>query len=394
MRTRSFSTPCDSGEEGREADPASAASAEGGIAPTTRRFAFIDALRGLAALSVAVYHIERYGPLGEPAATVIPWPLRRIIEHGWVGVQVFFVISGFVIAYSVRKAWVTPAYLGNFALRRSLRLDPPYWFTIFCALSLDALAISVLSLPSLMDERPQWRQCLAHFFYVQNILEFENISAGFWTLCIEMQFYLLFVLLTGVAQRVPGGGTGMKSTTYGLKLTAVFTPLALLSLFYFHFDSRNDAWIVHFFCMFFFGALAWWALDGRVPRGLFWAFAGAMLIRLGLEWALDIAVALIAGATIYVIGRLRRLQAWGAARPLQHLGKISYSLYLIHYPVSHLVVNVGYELTGDAPVAAVAWIAAALLLSLLAAHLLHVLIEAPSTRLAARLKERPALCAA
>src|SRR5689334_6415897 len=88
-----------------------------------QRFAFVDALRGLAALAVCCHHIDRFGPLWEPASYTIPETLGTLFEHGRVGVKVFFVISGFVIAYSVRKVWVTPGYLGNFALRRSIRLE-------------------------------------------------------------------------------------------------------------------------------------------------------------------------------------------------------------------------------------------------------------------------------
>src|SRR5215467_8589533 len=94
------------------------------------RSTFIDALRGVAAFSVACYHICRYGPIPEPAREFIPGVLLAWFDHGWMGVQVFFVISGFVIAYSVRNARVTPRYLANYALRRSIRLDPPYWTTI------------------------------------------------------------------------------------------------------------------------------------------------------------------------------------------------------------------------------------------------------------------------
>src|SRR4051794_15898753 len=90
------------------------------------RSTYVDALRGIAAFSVACYHITRYGPLPEPASQIIPGVLQRWFDYGWMGVQVFFVISGFVIAYSVRNARVTPGFLGNYALRRSIRLDPPY----------------------------------------------------------------------------------------------------------------------------------------------------------------------------------------------------------------------------------------------------------------------------
>ena len=81
-----------------------AVSGTGGAPPKSERLAFIDALRGLAALAVAAYHIERYGPLAEPASRLIAGPIEEVIRHGWMGVQTFYVISGFVIAYSLRGA--------------------------------------------------------------------------------------------------------------------------------------------------------------------------------------------------------------------------------------------------------------------------------------------------
>ena len=67
---------------------------------TGQRFAFVDALRGMAALGVAAYHIFRYGPLAAAAEPVLPNAVNGALHHGWIGVQIFFVISGFVIAYA------------------------------------------------------------------------------------------------------------------------------------------------------------------------------------------------------------------------------------------------------------------------------------------------------
>ena len=64
---------------------------------------------------------------------MVPAPLETALKLGFVGVDIFFVLSGFVIAYSVREARITPRFLGRFALRRSIRLDPPYWITIAIA---------------------------------------------------------------------------------------------------------------------------------------------------------------------------------------------------------------------------------------------------------------------
>ena len=64
---------------------------------------FVDGLRGFAALGVVVYHISRYGSIAAAARSVTPNWLATLLKHGWVGVQMFFVMSGFVIAYSLRR---------------------------------------------------------------------------------------------------------------------------------------------------------------------------------------------------------------------------------------------------------------------------------------------------
>jgi peptidoglycan/LPS O-acetylase OafA/YrhL len=353
--------------------------------PKAERFVFIDALRGLAALGVACYHIHRYGPLHEPASQLIPAPLATVFEHGWMGVQVFFVISGFVIAYSVHAVRISPKFLGNFALRRSIRLDPPYWTTIFFVLGLYAIARSMGLGEDLIDP-PHWRQLLSHAFYLQDILGYGNISVGFWSLCIEVQFYLALIVMLGVAQWLRGklGPTSPRIDT--LCLLGVTAPLALVSLAEYQAGSDWDMWLVHFFCMFFLGALAWWTLAGRVPPLLFWYYVTLLVARLWLNWSLEIACATVAGVTIYLVGRRGLLGEWLSTPTLQYLGRISYSLYLIHYPISWIVVGLGFWLTGADPVAAVLWLCLALALSIGAADLLYRFVEAPSVRLARRFK--------
>lgn len=367
------------------------------------RSTFVDALRGIAALSVACYHIFRYGPLPGPAAEVVPGLLQVWFDHGWIGVQVFFVISGFVIAYSVRDARITPGYVGNYALRRSIRLDPPYWATIVVVLlvhwvfHLHLGFDSPMDVPSPMETPLTWKLILAHLFYVQNILDYENLSAGFWTLCIEVQFYLLYVIGMGIAQRLSTLYDRPSVPAAPLAVLALFAPLALLSLFLWNLNlggaAGSDHWITHFFCMFFLGCCAWWALDGRVPARVFWAYVGLVAVRVGWRWSLDLTIALVAGVGIYLLGRRGRLGTEFNFRPVQYLGRISYSLYLIHFPVAHVVTTLGYEhMTANrslTPWGAATCLLAALLASIAAAHVLYTFVEAPSIGLAARLKRRP-----
>jgi peptidoglycan/LPS O-acetylase OafA/YrhL len=363
---------------------------QGGAAPAVdrpTRFCFIDALRGLAALGIVLHHLNLYGPLREPISRLAPLWVLWTDWACWIGVQIFFVISGFVIAYSLRNAEMTLRFVGNFALRRSIRLDPSY-LTVVALVSAMHLLPNWTALPSPHESEISLGQVLTHGIYLQNLLGYDNLSAGFWTLCIEMQFYLLFCVLWGLAQWlarfVPSAADSRRAT--GWMGALVFSPLAVASLWWLGLDHAYENWIVYFFSMFFLGTVVWWTLEKRLPAWFLWSYVLLIVARLSWVWGVEIAIALWAGVTIYIVGRMGRLADWLAWRPLKYLGLISYSLYLIHYPVSHVVVWTGHRLTGDRPWAAVGWTVVALVLSLLAAHVLHVLVEAPTARLATRLK--------
>src|SRR5579872_3761860 len=201
------------------------------------RSTYIDALRGIAALGVACYHIARYEPGDQPARELIPGFVQAAFDYGWIGVQVFFVISGFVIAYSLRAAHVTPRFFANYALRRSIRLDPPYWTTILFVLLLHAVLHlhlgfdSPLDVPTRLEPELSWKLVGSHLLYLQNILGYDNLSAGFWTLCIEVQFYLLYVTGFGIAQRFPARNKRTPADAGSWALLGLFGPLALMSLF-------------------------------------------------------------------------------------------------------------------------------------------------------------------
>src|SRR5438477_5151495 len=145
------------------------------------RLKTVDGLRGIAALAVVFYHLNLAARLsyGHWTPAWVDW----LLHQGFLGVDVFFVLSGFVIPYSVRSGTFTLGFLGSFVIRRSIRLDPPYWVAIFLETGLIWLSLrggaSDASLPSAT-------QLLAHFFYLQNLFEFGDIVPIFWTLCYEV----------------------------------------------------------------------------------------------------------------------------------------------------------------------------------------------------------------
>ena len=100
-----------------------------------QRVAPIDGLRGIAALAVAWFHIYAQNG-GTPLAEAMPHALNLASVRGRFGVQLFFAISGFVIAYKLpndRSIW-RPVDAGIYFIRRSVRLDPTYWFALACYL--------------------------------------------------------------------------------------------------------------------------------------------------------------------------------------------------------------------------------------------------------------------
>lgn len=353
----------------------------------SRRFTFIDGLRGIAAMCVACHHIDAYRPYPEPALSVVPHWGNVLLEHGWVGVPIFFVISGFVIAYSLRNAKLTPAFIGRYALSRWLRLAPAYIAVIVLAAAIEWLA------PYLGIARPSQQalsvgRLVTHLAYVHQIFGYESLSAGFWTLAVEMQFYLGFVLLLSVAAWLaPSSSASRRSLFAGGNLLLVFFPLALASLFVFNVDETYENWLIYFFWMFFLGTSVWWVLDGKISASWFWLFFAAVILRLWLNYNLRGVVALATSAMILLAGRTDQLASWLNFRVVQYLGRVSYSIYLIHYLVNHLVVAFGFRLTGLGKGPEAAWLVISLAMSLCAAHVLYVLVERPSLRLAALVKE-------
>jgi len=348
-------------------------------------FGFIDSIRGLSALGIACYHIYRYSPLRESANTILPDFFDYLLRHSWIGVQVFLVIAGFVTAYTLRSTNIRQASLGNFCMRRIVRLGSPYWVVVLLVASLNYLVVS-LSGDLSLSGHVSWPHLLAQLIFLQDIAGYQNISAGLWFVGIALQWALAFILLFGGADRVCRNYSPATQSEW-IVLLAFFLPPAFLALFVFNLESSMEKWILYFFHMPVFGALAWWTLERRIPAPAFWAYAAMLLAGVAFYFRIKVLIAVIAGITLYCAGRSQGIHEWIPFRPLRYLGRISYSLFLIHYPSGWLISSLGYRITGDHPHAAVLWLALALLASIGAAHLLYVLVEQPSRQLAQRLKD-------
>lgn len=341
------------------------------------RYSFVDALRGIAALWVVVFHAYAKN-IRAMSGYEFPQPLDAIFGNGNLGVDIFFVISGFVIAQSIRDAHITPKFIGWFALRRSLRLDPPYWVTI--------AAMIVLSYISGRLQRdhaplplPTWDGVIAHLFYLQGFLGYPQIVGVFWTLCYEMQFYLTLVILSGIAQW-PRAAL--------LSRWVVFAPLWVASALCVALSPPAlEPLFLYGWPYFFLGVTVNWVHNRKEPP-LTLAIVVAGTAGLLPFAPLKTAVALVTAIAIHRVSVTGRLSSLTLGRVAQYLGKISYSLYLVHMLVGTPLVRLGIRHLGKMTFGtATALIILAVAGSVAAAHVMYVLVERPAVRWSHRLRE-------
>ena len=358
------------------------------------RLAFVDGLRGLAALGIAVYHIWRYEPPPYSAIDVTPGIVEWVLLRSWVGVQFLLVISGFVIAFTLRDTWVTPREVVSFIARRIVRLTPPYWVTLAVVLGLHAVNSAWWHLPTSFDEPLTAPRVFAHLAYLQDVLEETPLSAAIWTVCIEMQFYVVCVLGWWLAQQLRFRSEPKSARPSAAGLMFVFVPLALMSLFCWNRLTNHDPWVTYYLSRFFLGMVTWWVLDRTVPPLVFAISIAVVTGHLLFHWdqanAAENALSLTAALALFIVGRTGHFHDWLNWRWLQYLGRISYSLYLIHYPVSHYLTWFAWRWCDNSPtpIQSCLILLSCLVASIIAGHLLYVSVEVPAGRWSAWLKAR------
>jgi peptidoglycan/LPS O-acetylase OafA/YrhL len=354
------------------------------------RYVFIDGLRGIAAMMVVFDHLVLCTVMSPALGLILPGVVGLSCAYGRHGVQIFFVISGFVIAHSLRHIEPTGRAIGNFILRRQLRLDPPYWFALVMVLIIAAVESRIPSLAARETYGP--RTILVNMAYLQYATQATQMLAVAWTLCLEIQFYLVFILILGATRLVSGEVTRAKTP---LVATLLVFGLGLVSLAFSTNQEVDQRFFLGFWSYFACGVLCYWALRGRLHSSVFWAFIGANIAAMvwhhhnpahaQVVFDSELTCVLIS-STLFLVGNAGHLTDWLGDPVLGYLGRISYSLYLVHFPILTLVMQVGYKVTGKNPWAGLAWLLVALACSIAGGHIVHTLIEGPSMRLASKLK--------
>ncbi|MEW2517020.1 acyltransferase family protein [Actinacidiphila alni] len=335
--------------------------------PVKRRLYVLDGLRLIAALMVVFYHYTGYNPTnywGRSDAAVFP-AIHGITSYGWLGVYLFFLISGFVICMS---SWNrTPR---QFLFSRFTRLYPAYWAAVILTSAV------VFLTPKAGRLSPP--ETLANLTMFERGMGVPYVDGVYWTLWAELRFYMLFAVVVafGVTYRrvmtfcvIWMAACIMTTSGDNDFLNQVFEPtyapffIGGIGIFLmYRFGPRPEIWLLI--------AASWldgqFQLDdlsdtaeGHARTPVYWAVC---VILLALFYAVLIAVAR---------GRLEFLN-W---RWLTVAGAMTYPLYLIHE-------KIGLEIILHNHNALPPYLLLGLLVggALLSAYLIHRLVEEPVAR--------------
>jgi peptidoglycan/LPS O-acetylase OafA/YrhL len=345
----------------------------------------IDALRGLAAVIVIWVH---NGGLFTPfnGAAVTETVVNFFFKAGLMtGVPIFFVLSGFVVAVSTASVGLSFRDVPAFLLRRLVRLAPPYWFAI-------GLMIAALTVRALVSNQysfdVSFAELAANLFYVQGIIGVPNINGVFWTLTIELQFYLVFALAFATAKTLE-----LKSPKLGVIATSIFFVISCVmsAIAYICLPEtiKHQSFISYWF-QFLLGICAYEVLSRRSALLIvtsIMVLVGCLVF--GVSQADGFTLSAVATSMFIIgLGYGNKLSSALDHKPLQFLGKISYSIYLVHVPII-LVAN-GIRSRFYPGVAIISWAfcCASMLLILGTALLTYRYFEMPGIRLSKRLKDR------
>ncbi len=270
-----------------------------------QRIGVINALRALAALAVAWGHfVAGQGKY-----------LGLSGKYGYLGVDIFFVISGFVIPWSLYRSRYALRDYPRFLLKRNVRLYPPYLASIaITILATNFVLVPVFHIPHMSVTG---RDLLLHFGYLNDLAKVPWINVVYWTLAIEFQWYLLVGLIMPLLA--------------SKQRWARFASVAAMVLAYYAFPY--DRLVFHYLPVFLIGVFVFQyradIIDSREMLGLIAVMVLALFRNSG--WLVPMVSVptglLIAYSTLQ-------------SRAMDRVGDVSYSLYLLHLPIGVSVIGV------------------------------------------------------
>ncbi len=300
----------------------------------------VDYIRAIASVAVALFHL---------GGKTLP-----VLKYGWLGVQLFFFLSGFIICYAMPKnySWKqTPRFL----LKRLIRIEPPYFVSIIIAVVVNFFWIT--------DYRPDWVNIASHLAYLNSFFGQAYLSPVYWTLGIEFQFYLFIAVFFPLI-----------TMRWGNLLVLIFCLLPILL-------ELPGTTLAPNFPIFAFGILYFLYYTKRKTLRetlVFMVMVATASVHIG-GWLATTAALFALALLIFP------LKSYPAIR---FFSKISFSLYLTHDMIgSNLVVYLGTQLPKNMLFKSIEF-SIGITASIVFAYLFYKIIEAPCLKASKKITYR------
>ena len=344
------------------------------------RLALIDALRCFAAFWVVLFHLSEGNHIPTLLGAIPQWLKYIVFDAGHLGVPVFFVLSGIVMASTTSRVPMNAANASNFVARRLVRLAPPY----YAAVALGVLVITAKHMLGQSDVKiPSVTDVLAHLPFLQDFLGIANIITVFWTLCIEVQFYIAFAVLLWLADQARGGEAfnSRNIVIWASAVLALLWPTGLV---------HSIGWqggFIGFWFSFMAGVLCAQTLTGTRQSRYIAVGYSALVLLIGIVSQNSFTIT--AGSTgllfCFLVNRSATL-GFLSSYPVQKIGLISYSLYLFHSPVTGSFMRVFRHFMPTSIASDLLAAVLAVALCIAVAAIAYVLFERPAIAWSRRIK--------
>ncbi len=310
-----------------------------------KRIDALDGFRALAILQVIGYHyFARWAP-PMAAATKYPyggglaqfWPFQydTLVQFGYLGVELFFIISGFVISMTLFRS----SSLLDFAWKRFARLFPTM---LLCSI----ITFMVVRLLPQAGFTSHLRDFAPSLTFTDPLIwdklfggHFAAIDGVYWSLFVEVEFYFWIGILFFLSRQ-----------QRFFLASAIFFPLlwglhrVLMEVAASYADQLGSVFALEFLPWFITG-IGFYAVFADHRSRLGWLLVGeALAVEAATQW-IGLLSMLLFDALLWAMLYRPRWVAWSAARPLAAIGAASYSLYLLHQHIGlSLIVTIGKQL--------------------------------------------------
>ena len=318
----------------------------------------ITELRGLAAFMVMMFHF-----ICVSNNFINNKIIFEFFQFGKYGVQVFFIISGYILSCSLLKVDFKYRNIPVFLYKRFLRIEPPYLVSLFLVITFIIARSIIKDIP--INNLLNIKQIFFHICYLIPFSKFDWLSIVYWTLAIEFQFYIFLSMLFPMLVK--------------FKNIAL---LFLIPLLIFSYTTKPTIAIglFYWFPLFFVGLVISF-IDFKKDKTSHINYSILFFVNLVILLKYELSIFIISMFVQYLLLSNKYLKS----RCLYFLGKISFSLYLLHTLLGLTLLNLFTHIVCS-NIARGFLLFFTILMTILASYIYNKYIEKPFQRISSKLK--------